>query len=78
MTYLRRSVLAPEAPGLTSREWQVLDLLAQGLDNPGIAAALDLAEQTVKNRISRIYGKLGLKSRAEAVVWARERGLGKR
>ncbi len=64
-----------EAPLLTERELQILSLIAQGLDNVQIAAELNLARQTVRNYVSRIYASLELHSRAEAVIWARERGL---
>ena len=60
---------------LSRREQQVLERLAKGLSNDAIAADLDLATQTVRNYISAIYDKLGVHSRAEAVIWARERGL---
>ncbi len=60
---------------LTEREKDVLELLARGWDNQQIAADLGLSVQTVRNYVSRIYEKLDLHSRAEAVVWARERGL---
>lgn len=63
---------------LTERERQVLDLLAQGQDNARIAAELHLAKQTVGNYLSRIYEKLGVRSRGEAILWAREHGLGKK
>lgn len=59
---------------LTKREQAVLRLMAQGLSNGQIAAHLNLAEQTVRNYVSRIYDKIGATSRAEAVVWARQRG----
>ncbi len=57
---------------LTKRERHVLDLIAQGWDNTRIATQLDLAEQTVRNCTSRIYKKLGVSSRAEAIIWFRE------
>lgn len=60
---------------LSAREIQVLQLIAQGLDNLHIATALYIAHGTVKNHITNIYGKLGLHSRAEAVAWAWEWGL---
>jgi DNA-binding NarL/FixJ family response regulator len=63
-------------PMLTNRERQTLDLIARGWDNARIAAELNLAEQTIRNYVSRIYLALGLSSRTEAVIWARERGLG--
>jgi PAS domain S-box-containing protein len=61
---------------LSPRERQVLQGVARGLNNDAIAAELGIAAQTVRNYISAIYTKLELRSRAEAVVWARERGLG--
>jgi DNA-binding NarL/FixJ family response regulator len=57
---------------LTDRERQVLDLIADGLDNGEIAVELDLAEQTVKNYASSIYEKIKVHSRAQAVIWARD------
>jgi PAS domain S-box-containing protein len=60
---------------LTEREREVLGLLAEGFDNDHIAKKLFLAEHTVRNYVMHIYEKLGLHSRAEAIVWARERGL---
>jgi two-component system response regulator DegU len=60
---------------LTNREQQLLSMIARGWDNPRIGAELNLAEQTVRNYISRIYLTIGVASRAEAVVWARERGF---
>ncbi len=61
---------------LTARERQVLTYVARGSNNEAIGAALGLATQTVRNYLSSIYEKLGLHTRAEVVVWARERGLG--
>jgi DNA-binding NarL/FixJ family response regulator len=60
---------------LTNRERQILSLTAQGRANGRIVAELNLAEQTVRNYVSRIYTRLGVESRVEAVVWAREHGL---
>jgi DNA-binding NarL/FixJ family response regulator len=59
-------------PPLTERERQLLRLLAQGWDNARIAEELHLGEQTVRNYVSRLYGKLGVQTRAEAIVWARD------
>lgn len=63
---------------LTRRERQVLDLMAAGHPNPDIAAALSIETKTVKNHVTRIYSKLGVDSRARAIVLAREAGLGRR
>ena len=61
---------------LTRRERQVLEHLARGRSNAEIARELGIAAQTVRNYITSVYEKIGVKSRVEAVVWARERGLG--
>ncbi len=60
---------------LTQRERQVLERVASGRNNRDIAEELGIKEQTVRNYITSIYDKLGLHSRADAIVWARERGL---
>jgi DNA-binding CsgD family transcriptional regulator len=63
---------------LTAREQGVLDLIAQGLDNAQIAARLELSEKTVRNHITSIFDKINVESRAQAIVLAREQGLGQR
>jgi DNA-binding NarL/FixJ family response regulator len=65
-----------EALGLTAREQEVLEALAQGLDNAAIARRLHLGEKTVRNYVSMIFAKLHASSRAEAVVKARDAGYG--
>ena len=62
--------------GLTRREREVLELLARGLDNGSIAAQLEVSEKTVRNTVSHIFDKLAVRSRAQAVVFARKAGLG--
>lgn len=57
-------------PLLTAREQQVLHLLADGLSNLELAAVLRLSEHTVKNHLFRIYDKLGVSNRMEAVLYA--------
>jgi pimeloyl-ACP methyl ester carboxylesterase/DNA-binding CsgD family transcriptional regulator len=63
-------------PGLSARETQILERIAQGLDNAQIAAHLGLAEKTVKNHITRIFVKIGVENRPQAIVKARSAGLG--
>jgi DNA-binding NarL/FixJ family response regulator len=63
-------------PQLTDRERDVLDLLAQGLTNSRIAGRLSISEKTVRNHVSNIFAKLAVADRAQAVVRAREGGLG--
>lgn len=64
-------------PELSDRERETLELLAQGLSNKEMASKLYLGEKTVRNYVSDIYSKLQVASRAEAVVKAREAGLGR-
>jgi DNA-binding NarL/FixJ family response regulator len=64
-------------PELTDREREVLDLIAGGLDNSQIASRLYISNKTVSNHISNIFAKLHLADRAQAIVAAREAGLGR-
>jgi DNA-binding NarL/FixJ family response regulator len=64
-------------PELTPREHDVLELLAEGLDNQAIAAALMLSLKTVRNNVSAIFTKLRVADRAQAMLKARESGLGR-
>ena len=63
-------------PELTDRERDVLDLLAQGRRNADIAAQLYLSPKTVSNHLTVIFTKLQVAGRGEAIVRAREGGLG--
>jgi DNA-binding NarL/FixJ family response regulator len=65
-------------PQLTSREREILDLLATGCDNTAIARRLVLSDKTVRNHVSAVLTKLQVASRAEAVALARDAGLGSR
>jgi NarL family two-component system response regulator LiaR len=85
-----RSTLAPEAAAalihvatqpqepdyaLTSREQEVLDLMAQGLNNPEIAGKLVVSRSTIKFHVSSILSKLGVNGRTEAVALAMQKNL---
>lgn len=61
---------------LTPRERAVLEAIAEGLDNREIAAALGLSDKTVRNHITRVLDKIGVEHRYQAIVRARDAGLG--
>ncbi len=63
-------------PELAEREREVLDLMARGLSNAETARRLFLSEKTVRNYVSSIFSKLMVRDRAEAIIRAREAGLG--
>jgi DNA-binding NarL/FixJ family response regulator len=65
-------------PALTDREHEIFDLIAAGAGNHDIARRLSLSEKTVRNHVSNIFAKLHLTDRAQAIVTAREAGLGVR
>jgi two-component system, NarL family, response regulator LiaR len=71
----RTDARSTAAEPLTPREGQVLRLLALGLSNEEIAEQLVITKRTVQNHVSNIYGKLGLDSRAEAVLYAIRHGV---
>lgn len=64
-------------PALTAREHEVLDLLAAGRSNTDVAKTLVLSQKTVRNHVSNIFAKLQVADRAEAIVLARDAGLGR-
>jgi DNA-binding NarL/FixJ family response regulator len=72
----RQTAPSEAFPGLTAREREVLDLIAAGLNNQEIASHLYLSPKTVRNHISNIFTKLQVADRAQAIVRAREAGLG--
>lgn len=75
----KKSDAADRLPdGFTGREHEILDLVAQGLNNGTIATKLGISERTVRNNVSIILSKLDVHSRAEAIVRAREAGLGQK
>jgi DNA-binding NarL/FixJ family response regulator len=77
--WFARPPTAPEAPfpQLTDREREILDGVAAGLSNPEIGRRLFLSPKTVANNVSAILDKLQVAHRAEAIVRAREAGLGR-
>ena len=74
------SLQAPAAgtafPELTAREHEILDLLAAGMNNAAIANRVGVAPKTVANNVSSIFTKLQVADRAQAIVRARDAGLG--
>jgi DNA-binding NarL/FixJ family response regulator len=64
-------------PTLTDREREILNLIAQGHPNPSIAKRLHLSTKTVGNYVSNIFTKLQVADRAQAIIRAREAGLGR-
>ncbi len=67
----------PAFPELTAREHEVLDLLAAGLTNGAIANRVGVAPKTVANNVSSIFAKLQVADRSQAIVRARDAGLGR-
>jgi DNA-binding NarL/FixJ family response regulator len=71
-----RTAPADPFPELTAREREILDLMATGRRNAAIAAELYLSPKTVSNHVSAIFAKLAVADRAEAIVRARQEGMG--
>jgi DNA-binding CsgD family transcriptional regulator len=65
----------PAFESLTAREREVLALITEGLGNAEIAARLSISEKTVRNHVSNIFDKLGVWTRAQAMVFAHERNF---
>lgn len=61
--------------GLSQREWQVLSLLAAGLATKQVARQLGISPKTCDHHIQHLYGKIGVSSRAAAVLFAVQHGL---
>ena len=78
LTARRRSARTGPFPMLTDREEEVLVLIANGASNRDIARQLVLSDKTVRNHITNIFAKLGVADRAQAIVRARDAGLGGR
>jgi DNA-binding NarL/FixJ family response regulator len=79
MAYFARGLkAAPDAPfpDLTPREREILELLAQGLTNMAIAEKLVLSPKTIRNQVSNVFSKLQVATRSEAIIKARQAGLG--
>jgi DNA-binding NarL/FixJ family response regulator len=74
-TRLVRQVRNPAGPALSAREIEVLSLVAKGMTNAEIGAALHIAEATVKTHLLRAFGKLDVSDRTAAVTTAMARGL---
>jgi len=66
---------AEELAGLTGREREILALVAGGASNQAIADQLFISEKTVRNHLTAIFDKLGVSSRSQAIVYARDRGV---
>jgi DNA-binding NarL/FixJ family response regulator len=67
------SVVFPE---LTAREREILDLVARGLDNTSVSRRLDLSPKTIRNNLSNVFTKLQVADRSQAIIRARDAGLG--
>ena len=70
------AALSGPLAALTPRLRELLELLALGRDNTQIAAVMGLSEKTVRNQVSMLFDRLGVESRAMAIVLARDNGVG--
>jgi DNA-binding NarL/FixJ family response regulator len=79
MAYFERPAPSAEReafPELTEREREILEYVARGMSNAEITARLVLSPKTVRNHVSNVFSKLQVRDRAEAIVRAREAGMG--
>jgi DNA-binding NarL/FixJ family response regulator len=65
----------PAFAALSPREREVLALMSEGFGNAQIAGELSISEKTVRNHVSNLFDKLGVWTRAQAIVFARDRGF---
>jgi DNA-binding NarL/FixJ family response regulator len=72
----RRGAAGRPFAELTQREFDILELVAEGLDNQAIARRLVLSPKTVRNHVSNVLTKLNVADRSHAIVLSRQRGLG--
>jgi DNA-binding NarL/FixJ family response regulator len=73
--FVQPSPSSSTAPDLTSREKEILQVMARGLSNDEIAEELHLAESTIRKHATNIYRKLGVDSAREAIAWAWQNGI---
>jgi DNA-binding NarL/FixJ family response regulator len=76
LAQVRRTSTTRPFAQLTPREFAILELVAEGLDNHTIARRLVLSPKTVRNHVSNVFAKIHAADRAEAIVLARRAGLG--
>ncbi|MFJ4685926.1 response regulator [Streptomyces sp. NPDC088789] len=74
-TFVAGPTLTADLSDLTPREIEILRMIASGLDNSEISTALGIGVQTVKNHVTNVFAKLGVRDRAQAVIAAYESGL---
>ncbi len=70
-----RSTESEDLAALTGREREILSLVAGGANNQAIADQLFISEKTVRNHLTAIFDKIGVSSRSQAIVFARDRGM---